>query len=271
MSRFILSAFGDEIDGDLQKQMEVLTANGIFNIELRGINGKNIVDYSVDEFKIVAEQMKARNFGASALGSPIGKIGINEDFDSHLDKFKNLLDLAKIIGTKNIRMFSFFMPKDEDKAKYRDAVMERWFKMVEAAKGYELMLLHENESAIYGNSPECCLDLVKTMNCPYVKLIFDPANFINEGYDTLEAFKMLKEYIVYMHIKDMVKETKKIVVSGAGNGNIENILRQLWFSGYNGFLSIEPHLGKDEVTQSGKESFEKAANALKEIIKKATV
>ncbi|MDF2685575.1 MAG: Xylose isomerase protein barrel [Clostridia bacterium] len=266
MDNFILSAFGDEIHNDIKVQMDVLEKNNIKYIELRGVNGKNISDYTPVEIKEIAIQMQQRGFGTSAIGSPIGKIGILDDFAGHFDKFKNTLELAKILGTQQIRMFSFYIPKGEAPEKYRDAVLERWFKFIEAAKGYDLMLLHENEHAIYGESPECCYDLITSLNCPYVKAIFDPANFAVDGYDTIKAFDLLKELSVYLHIKDAIFKTHKIVPPGEGDGNVEYILKQLKKRDYKGFLSIEPHLAIGDIAVGGTELFEKAANALKNII-----
>ena len=268
MNKFVLSAFGDEIASDIQVQMDVLEKNNINYIELRGINGKNVSDYTVSGISEIAKQMSDRGFKASAIGSPIGKIGVLDDFNPHLDKFKNTLELAKLLKAPQIRMFSFYIPKGEEPKNYRDNVLEKWFKFAEAAKGYDLLLLHENEHAIYGESPECCYDLITSLNCPYVKGIFDPANFTVDGYDTLKAFDLLKELSVYLHIKDAIFKSHKIVPAGEGDSNVENILKQLKQRGYNGFLSIEPHLAIGDIAVGGTELFEKASNALKNILKR---
>ena len=39
---------------------------------------------------------------------------------------------------------------------------------------------------IYGDIPERCLELVNNMNSSQMKLIFDPANFIQCDVDTIE-------------------------------------------------------------------------------------
>ncbi|HAA24848.1 MAG TPA: xylose isomerase, partial [Ruminiclostridium sp.] len=41
-----------------------------------------------------------------------------------------------------------------------------------------IILAHENEKGIYGDTPERCVDIIKSMNCDYVRAVFDPANFI---------------------------------------------------------------------------------------------
>jgi sugar phosphate isomerase/epimerase len=243
MSRFVLSAFADEIDPSLQTQMDVLDEHGIRYIEMRGVNGKNLTQYSPDEVKNIKKQLDERGFKLSAIGSPIGKIMITDEFEPHLELFRHTVEIAKIMEAKYIRMFSFFMPKGEDPLRWRDEVMSRWQKFIKAAEGTGLILLHENEKDIYGDTPERCLDLVETLNCDYLKLVFDPANFVQCDVDTYpDAYEMLKAHIVYMHIKDALFKNHQVVPAGHGDGHVKVILTALKSGGYEGFLSLEPHL-----------------------------
>ena len=282
MSKFILSAFADEIDADLKIQMDVLERYGIEYIEMRGVNGKGLVEYSLEEVKGIKEQLDDRNFRISAIGSPLGKIMITDDFKPHLALFKHTVEIARIMETPYIRMFSFFIPEGEDPEQYRDQVMERWSRFVKVAEGSGLVLLHENEKDIYGDTPERCLDLIKTMNCDYVRLIFDPANFVQCDVETYPAaFELLKDYIEYMHIKDAVYSDHHVVPSGEGDGRVPEILTELYKRGFEGYLSLEPHLGdfvgfgaleRDVVMPElvniggGVQKFGLAVNALKKII-----
>ncbi|HOJ09918.1 MAG TPA: TIM barrel protein [Clostridiales bacterium] len=280
MSKFIISAFADEIDTNLTTQMNVLEQHGIKYIEMRGVNGKSVVKYTTEEMKEIKKQLDDSGFKISAVGSPIGKINIKDLFEPHLDLFKHTLELAKILETKYIRMFSFFIPEGENPIKYRDEVMERWQKFIKAADGYELVLLHENEKDIYGDTPERCLDLFKSMNCNYLKAIFDPANFVQCDVETFpHAYMILKDYIEYLHIKDALSSNHSVVPSGYGDGRVKDILIDLFNSGYEGFLSLEPHLGSfkgfselepnsniNDMPEGGPKQFAIAANALKKII-----
>lgn len=264
MYNFTLSAFGDEIHENITTQMDVLERNGVKFIEVRNVNGVNISDWKPAEFKEIIKQMKDRGFGVSSLGSPIGKIGITDDFAPHLDKFKNTLEIAAVAETKYIRMFSFYM--DQSKcAEYRDEVLERWNAFIEAAKGYDVTLLHENEGGIYGQCAENCYDLITTLNTDKVKAVFDPANFVVHGHDTLKAFDLLKDLSVYFHIKDAVRGVM-VVPAGEGEGNVPTIIDQLKARNYNGFLSLEPHLATGDIAVCGEEKFEIALGALRKLI-----
>lgn len=244
---FTISAFADEIDMNLATQMDVLDKYGIQYIEMRGVNGKNLSDCTLDEAKDIKRQMDARGFKLSAVGSPIGKYSLSDDFAPHLEQFKRVLEIAQLMETDYIRMFSFFIPKGENADNYEDAVLERWNKFIDAAKGSGITLLHENEKGIYGDNAERCLNLMQKLNCDFVRMTFDPANFVQCGVEPYpHAYELLKPYIAYMHIKDAKFADGTVTPAGQGDGRVPDILSALKSSGFDGFLSIEPHLANFE-------------------------
>ncbi len=247
LSKFLLSAFADEIDACLPKQMEVLGSHSISFIEMRGVNGKNISEYTPDQVRSIKRQLDSENFRISAIGSPIGKIMITDDFEPHFRLFQNLLDTAEILETRYMRIFSFFIPKDADPAIYRSPVIGRMEKLVSAAEKRGITLLHENEKDIYGDTAERCLDILESINSRFLRATFDPANFIQCGVNPYPvAYRLLKEHIEYIHIKDALFSTGNVVPAGEGDGKIKELLCALAESGYEGFLSLEPHLADFE-------------------------
>ena len=270
MGKFILSAFADEIADDLKTQMDVLEENGIKYIEMRGVNGKPLVRHSSEEVETIKKELDRRGFKISAVGSPVGKIKITDDFEPHLELFKHTLKIAGLLETKYVRMFSFFMPEGKDPAVYRDEVMRRWREFIRAAEGTGLILLHENEKEIYGDTPERCLDLLETIGCSFMKATFDPANFVQCGVETYpRAYGLLKDHIVCMHIKDAVYGDRHVVPAGEGDGKVYEILSALHARGFEGFLSVEPHLN-ESMPGGGPELFKVACDALKRILNKIT-
>lgn len=281
MNGFVLSAFADEIDSNLDTQIEVLKMNNISYIEMRGVNGKNLVDYNLKEVKEIKRELDKHGFKLSAIGSPIGKIKITDDFEHQLELFKHTLEIAKIMESKYIRMFSFFIPEGDKAEDYREEVLSRWSQFVKVAKDYNVVLLHENEKDIYGDTPERCLDLLETLNCSYVKATFDPANFVQCGVKPYEhGYRLLKEYVEYMHIKDANFVDGNVVPAGYGDGQLKEILTELKYSGFKGFVSLEPHLGYFDglnnleiddkwksLPKGGEQLFTIAADALKKILK----
>ena len=74
------------------------------------------------------------------------------------------------------------------------------------------------------------------------KCIFDFANFVQCRQDTMEAYELLKNYIHYFHIKDAMWENGEVVPAGKGDGQVGIILGLMEDKGFEGFLSLEPHL-----------------------------
>lgn len=246
MLTYNITGFSDEIDSDIIKQFEHLNKLGIKYFEPRGINGKNISSLTIDEANELKATMDKYGIKASSIGSPIGKIGIKDEFEPHLEKLAHTIEIAKILGTKYIRIFSFFIPQGEDPASYRDEVMARMKAMANLAEKEGVMLLHENEKDIYGDIAIRCLDVVSAVDSPALRCVFDPANFVQCGQVTYpDAFDMLKDHIEYMHIKDALTDCT-VVPAGHGEGHVPEIIQALSDMNYNGFFSLEPHLGAFE-------------------------
>lgn len=240
MARLVLSSFADEASPMLAEQIEASRQNGIAFIEIRGVDNKNMADYTPAEAKEVARRLADAGIGVSALGSPFGKIDITADFAPHLEYMKRGLEIANILGTKRVRMFSFFMPKGEDPDQYRTPVMERLDQMATLCQQAGLLCCHENEKDIYGDTAVRALDILKTFEGRIVG-VFDPANFVQCGVDTLRAWELLAPYIDYLHIKDCTADGT-IVPAGKGIGNIPALLRALAQKPGDRFVTLEPHL-----------------------------
>lgn len=280
----MISGFADEIASPLEKQIEVLKKLGVCYIEMRGVNGKSLVEHSLDEVREIKKQLDANGIKISSVGSPIGKIMITDDFEDHFQLYKKTVEIAEILETPNIRMFSFYIPQDEEPEKYRDEVFRRIKMFVDYAREQNVVLLHENEKDIYGDIASRCLDLMENFGCENFKAVFDFANFVQCGQETQEAYEMLKPYIVYIHIKDAVAGTGKVVPAGQGDGRVKEILRQLFEDGYKGFLSLEPHLamfngfgalekgtGEGKAEMTGEEAYTMAYMALKGILEELKI
>lgn len=269
MNKITFSGFADEISPDLKVQLDTLEAEKIRYLELRGVWGKSVMALTDEELDQVKRTLDERGIGVSAIGSPIGKVGIDDDFEEHLAQFRRALEIAQKMETRYIRLFSFYLPPGENPLRHRDEVMRRMRGLVEVAEGTGITLLHENEKRIYGESSDRCLDILKTVNHPRLRAIFDFANFVQAGehpYD--DGFPKLRPYIEYIHVKDALLETGQVVPPGEGDGQLAPIFRDLTASGWTGFISLEPHLIHAGHSRgfSGPELFRKAAQMMKKIL-----
>ena len=270
---FILSAFADEISPDPQVQIDILKHCGIRHIEFRSIHKTNVLaltDAQINEFKALLDRAE---FRLSAIGSPIGKIRIDEPFGPHLEKFRRAIHLCKVFGTPNIRIFSYYPPEgfDGNWAPYRDEVMNRVRQKVEIAQRERVQLFHENEHRIYSDSPERLADLFNTIKSPALKAAFDPANFVFCGYDVMKGWTVCKPHTAHFHIKDWKAGEEHGSIAGEGQGQIPAIIADAVKMGYKGFATLEPHLlgGGPTGGVTGPELFPNAVAAFKSIVEKA--
>lgn len=242
MLKYIFSGFADEISPNLDEQIATLKELNINYLELRSVDKINIADFTIDFAKEVKAKLNTNGIKVSSLGSPIGKINITDDFGEHFEKYKHVVELAKIFETKYIRIFSFYIDKDANPYDYTEEVMKRLAKFIEYAKEKDIILLHENEKGIYGDIDVRCKEIFEKLYCSNFRCTFDPANFVQCSCNTLESFDMLSDYIEYMHIKDAKSDDGLVVPPGKGNGNIKGLMEKLSVKNYTGFLSFEPHL-----------------------------
>ncbi|AST89984.1 sugar phosphate isomerase [Sutcliffiella cohnii] len=240
-----ISGFSDEISSDFNTQLEVVANLGMNYISLRGIDGKNIGDFTADEVKeSVLPRLNAAGIKVSSVGSPIGKVFINDEegFEKQKSMLEELCQISKLLDCKYIRIFSFYIPKGENPDGYRDAVVSKVKEFAQIAEKHNIVLLHENEKDIFGDIGRRCDDLLRSVDSPSFKAIFDFANFVQCGEDTQVCYDLLKDLVEYIHIKDAVTTDSQNVVCGTGEGKIPEILEQAISSGYKGFLTLEPHL-----------------------------
>jgi len=268
------SAFADEIGPDLDLQMDTCEAHGIKCIDVRGIDDINVSSMTVVQAAEYKKRLDDRGFSVPCIGSPLGKIKISDDFDAHLELTRHTCDVAKAFGTKCIRMFSFYPSDGWDIMDQRGEVMERIGKMLEVAEVMDAVMYHENESAIYGSSPEGFKDIFATFDTERLKGIFDPANFISDGFRPYDdCWKCgLDELTDWFHIKDKLASTSVCVPAGEGIGQIPEIFADLARrGGYDGYMTLEPHLAAAGQFKghTGPELFEKAVAALRKVCDEA--
>ena len=240
MAKFVLSAFADEASPMLDEQIKALQEEGISLIELRGVDGKNVSGLTIEEAQAVKIKLDAAGIRLSALGSPYGKASLGQTFDEHLASFKHGLELCKVLDCKRIRMFSFYPAGPVEEA--REEVLRRLEIMLTLAEEAGVQLVHENEKGIYGDDTARNADLLNHFGAR-LGFAFDPANFVQCGVNTLEAYEQLHDRITYMHIKDALLADGAVVSAGNGDGHVAEILGKL-NAGRDDevILTVEPHL-----------------------------
>ncbi|MCU7730843.1 sugar phosphate isomerase/epimerase [Actinoplanes sp. KI2] len=265
-----LSGFADEISPDLTEQCEVASGLGLKYIEVRSAWDVNILDLSPDQLSKMKKTLSAYGMQVSSIGSPIGKIFIDDDFGPHLERMRHAAEVAHELDAPYIRIFSFFIRPGEDPAGHRGEVIDRMRALVRVAEEADLILLHENEKQIYGDVPARCLDLIRSVGSPYLRLAWDPANFVQVGVRPYsDGYAKLRPHLEYVQIKDALAADGTVVPAGRGDGELAATVRALRHDGFDGFFSLEPHLALGHATggYSGPDLFRTAWRAFTDLLK----
>lgn len=266
---FVLTGFADEISPDPAEQLATLAAESITHLELRSAYGTNVADFSDTQLARFKAALDDAGVSVSAIGSPIGKINVRDAFPPELDRMRRIADVADAVGTRIVRVFSFFMPAGERPEIHRSRVIDQMAALAAVAAERGLVLAHENEKLIYGDVPRRCADIITSVGSPALRATFDAANFVQCGVRPhSDGYDLLRPYLIYVQIKDAIAATGEVVPAGQGDGQVRETLSALVESGFDGYLSLEPHLAEGGRFGgfSGPAEFRRAARALKDLL-----
>ena len=267
-----LSAFADESDNGLEGQIAALKRHGIPYLEIRNINGKNVMDLTDDEAKEIRRRLDEEGLAVWSIGSPIGKKDIALPEEAHLADARRGCELAKILGAENIRMFSFYNVEENNA---RDKMLDLLKKFVAIGKEYGIRMCHENDKGLYGDNLARTRDVLD--NTPGLYSVYDPANFLQVGEKAADTLGALADRAYYFHIKDVVAETGELVPAGYGDGDLKGLVSRIKGDKV---LTVEPHLKifggyvlNDKTVlktkfhfESNVEAFDAAVNAIKKVL-----
>ena len=149
---------------------------GLKYVEIRSAWGVNILDLDDDQLATVQETLAEHGLKVSSIGSPIGKIFIDEDFEPHLERACGTRPRwRKPFGAPYIRIFSFFIRAGDDPDDHRDEVLRRMRALADVGRvGRTWSCVHENEKEIYGDIPRRCLDIVESVGSPNLRAGLGP-------------------------------------------------------------------------------------------------
>lgn len=267
MTLSAISAFGDEVALDLEEQIAALEREDVHAIEVRSAWGENVVDLEPEQLDRAARLVHAAGLTVSAIASPVGKSDLNADVDAELARLRAACGAAKRLGTSIVRVFSFFIPnrRHDD---FRDEVLRRMSALTREAAAQGVVLVHENESNIYGDDAEHCRDLIESVGSTALQVAFDPANFVQVGVRPFdEAWPLLEKHVVHFHVKDALASDGTVRPAGEGDGQLAQLLHALDRKGYEGYLVIEPHLVTLMPEADGAERFAVATAALRLLLR----
>lgn len=249
------SGISDEAGQAIEMQIKAHKELGWEYMELRNVDGENLTMMSDEKFEEVYRKVNESGLKVSCFSSCIANWAtrISGDFQKDIDELKRAIPRMKKFNTKFIRVMSW--PNDDEnpwpEEKWAEEVIRRMKELAKIAEDGGVILAHENCSGWGGLSPENSLRLLSEVNSPAFVLLFDTGNVIpHTGMDTWDFYIKIKAYIKYVHIKDYKADKSGATFPGEGASKVKEILTDLKNSGYDSFVSIEPHIAS--VVHEGK-------------------
>lgn len=266
-----LSGFGDEIDPDPAVQAAVLLALGASHIEVRSAWGTNVSELTPEQVATLKDILDEKGLKVSAVASPIGKVDVSLPAEHEVDRLRQIISVAKGLDTKYVRIFSFYRAEGVSPDAVRDDVLARMRALAALAEESGVVLLHENEKDIYGDTPQRVLDIMESVDSTALRVAWDNANFVQVGVKPFtDGYAMLRPYLEYFQVKDALSTTGEVVPAGEGDGELDATIAALKADGFTGFASLEPHLASAHELGgfSGPVAFGTAARAFADLATK---
>ena len=273
-SGFVLSGFADEISPDLSVQVSTLTRLGVPGLDLRSVDGINVLDLTIDDLFKVTETCREAGIHVQSIGSPVNKVPYDPMNQAReLDKLRKAFKAAELVNVKRIRLFTPELPKEQwDRDGHKVIAWMSEQRLHAEQLGMTLIL--ENDATFWSAYPDNAKRLFDDLGGPSFKAAFDFANTVLIGYRPMEDwFPWLLPHLDTLHIKDAIEADRKIVPAGEGDAQIEETLGWLKSQGWSGPLTLEPHLQAAGPMGgfSGDQLFEAATNALKGILSRLEI
>lgn len=250
------TGFADEVSPDLDIQIKVTKELGWSNIETRKIGEGNLASISDAEFDQVCQKLDASGVSFNCYGSGIANWSqpITESPEKSYEEMKAAIPRMNQLGIKLVRIMSYAVPEEVREQDFSDEVIKRLGTLVKMAEDGGVTCVHENCNNWGGLSYEHTLKLLDRIQSPNFKLVFDTGNPVfsddvrgakpYKKQSALEFYNAVKDHIAYIHIKDCRMEGEKEMYSypGEGEGDVIRIMKDVLARGYDGGISIEPHM-----------------------------
>ena len=251
-----LSGIADEAGTPLQTQIRAHKELGWKHIEIRAVNDTTLALADEKQFEEIRSQLQKAGIQVSCFASRIANWSrdILGPFEVDVDELKRSIPRMKKLNTPFIRIMSYTNKTHVPEAQWRDEAIRRIRELAKMAEDGGVTLVHENCDGWGGLGPKQTLELLEVVGSPALKLVFDTGNTVFHGQASFDYYARVKPHVVYVHIKDVRKTGDKSTpcYPGEGQGEVPKIVRDLLDSGYEGGISIEPHIAA--IVHEGKTS-----------------
>lgn len=250
-----LSVLTDEVSDRFTEALDWAVGKGFRHVEVRMVDGVNVSNLTDEQVERARDEIRKRRLSVSAIASPLFKCALDpsrpvqsgdlfgnkeEDLATHFAKLPRAMRIARELGTDKIRVFSFW--REKEPRRHFGEIVGHLRKAAAAAEKEKVLLLQENETACNGGYAEEVAELVRLVDSPAMKVLWDPGNETYGGKSAYpEGYEKVKGLFAHVHLKDAVVEGGKpaCVPIGQGRTPLRDQILALERDGYRGLYTLE--------------------------------
>lgn len=237
----------DEISQDFKTASELAVKYCLDGVEIRSVWEKGPHELDGSDISNIKAILKENGLEVCGISSPFNKCDMNNaaEMKANLEVLRKSINLANCLGTKLIRGFTFWNKGNfEDNFNKIVANFDAALKIIE---NEDVTLVLEFDPSVYASNAQKLAKVVRAINSPHVKALWDPGNDIYDPDGERpypDGYEIIKPYMVHMHLKDAVKlPDGKATGVPIGEGEVDYVghFKELIKSGYNGYVVLETH------------------------------
>ena len=251
-----LSVLTDEVSDRFLEALDWAVVQGFKYVEVRMVDGANVSNLDDAQVARAKAEIDHRRLKVSAIASPLFKCALDparpvevgdlfgnkeEPLEVHFRKLPRAIKIAKALGTSKIRIFSFWREKTPEK--YFDEIAKHLMRAAAVAEAEGVVLMLENETACNGGYAAEVAELVRRVNSPALRVLWDPGNENYGGKSCYpEGYAAVKGLFDHVHLKDSVTDAAGKVACvpiGKGRTPLKEQIAALERDGYQGLYTLE--------------------------------
>jgi L-ribulose-5-phosphate 3-epimerase len=281
----LLSIITDQLSQDFEKACAIARHHGFDFVEIHSLWGKTVEDLNSSEVKKVKEILSKYQLKVSNLASTIffmaklypndTIISFNDTFyavkgktKDHIEAAKRALDIAVDLDCPSIRAFPFRAPENRKIIGVLDdqrEIIDNFSRLIPFAKNAGKKVLVENCPHTHLPRGEMTHFVVKTIDSPWLGLLWDPANSVRADQNRLasiykkltiiEEMELIAPLVGHIHVKDykyvegLAKPYQHVAV-GKGDLPYPSIVEFMKKTSHPPMFSLEPEVDDIETLVS---------------------